>query len=76
MVLRLLDQLQVFRKLCLVELQELLTGLGLHEPQHLIYPRLLTGFHMLIFFTDLSLMVFQVRYLALFFLFSVIDGFR
>ena len=39
----------------------------------LIYPRLLTGFGMLIFFTKLSLMEFQVRYLALFLLFSVID---
>ena len=31
---------------------------------------------MLVFFTDLSLMEFQVRYLALFLLFSVIDGFE
>ena len=31
---------------------------------------------MLIFFTDLSLMEFQVRYLALFLLFSVIDNFK
>ena len=31
---------------------------------------------MLVFFTNLSLMEFQVRYLALFPLFSVIDGFR
>ena len=30
---------------------------------------------MLVFFTNLSLMEFQVRYLALFLLFSVIDGF-
>ena len=33
----------------------LLTGLGLLELSHLIYPRLLTGFGMLVFFTNLSL---------------------
>ena len=38
-----------------------------------IYSRLLTGFGMLVFFTNLSLMEFQVRYIALFLLFSVID---
>ena len=32
----------------------LLTGLGLLELQHLIYPRLSTGFGMLVFFTDLN----------------------
>ena len=31
---------------------------------------------MLVFFTNLTLMEFEVRYLALFFLFSVIDSFR
>ena len=41
-----------------------------------LYPRLLTEFGMLVFFTNLSLMEFQVRYLALFLLFSVIDGFE
>ena len=35
-----------------------------------------TGFGVLVFFTNLSLMEFQVRYLALFLLFSVIDGFE
>ena len=54
----------------------LLTGLGLLELWHLIYPRLLTVFGMLVFFTNLSLMEFQVRYLALFLLFSVIDIFE
>ena len=43
---------------------------------HLIYPRFLTGFGMLVYFTNLNLMEFQVRYLALFFLFSVTDGFK
>ena len=44
------------------------------------YPRLLTGFGMLAFFTNLSLMEFQVRYLTYFFFFSnrqlrvVLDG--
>ena len=41
-----------------------------------IYPRLLAGFGMLVFFTNLSLMEFQVRYLALFLLFSVINDFE
>ena len=50
--------------------------MGLLEQWHLIYPRLLTGFGMLVFFTNLNLMEFQVRYLALFLLFSVIDGFE
>ena len=54
----------------------LLTSLGLLELKHLIYPRLLTGFGMLVFFTNLSLMELQVRYLALFLLFSVIDDFE
>ena len=36
---------------------------------HLIYPRLLTEFGMLVFFTKLGLMEFQVRYLDLFLLF-------
>ena len=44
------------------------------ELQHLI-SRLLTGFGMLVFFTNLGLMEFQVRYLAIFLLFSVIGGF-
>ena len=39
------------------------------------YPRLLTEFGMLVFFTNLSLTEFQVRYLALFLLFLVIGGF-
>ena len=76
MVLGLLDQLQIFSQLYLIELLGLLTGLGLLELWHLIYPRLLTGFGMLVFFTNLSLMEFQVRYSALFLLFSVIDDFE
>ena len=34
------------------------------------------GFNMLVFFTKLVLMEFQVRYLVLFLLYSVIDGFE
>ena len=60
----------------LTELLGLLTSLGLFELWHLIYPRLLTGFGMLVFFTNLSLMEFPVRYSALFLLFSVIDDFE
>ena len=72
----LLDQLLIFSQLYLIELLVHLTGLGLLELWHAIYPRLLTGFGMLVFFTNLSLTEFQVRYLALFLLFSVIDGFE
>ena len=56
------------------------TNLGPFELWHWIYPRLLTGCGMLFFFTNLSLMGFQVRHLALFLLFSnrqlqvVLDG--
>ena len=66
-VLRLLNQLQIFSLIDLIELLELLTGLELLELWHVIYPRLLTGFGMLVFFTNLRLMGFQVKYLALFF---------
>ena len=59
------------RILYLIELLMLLTDL-----QHLIYPRLFTGFGMLVFFTNLGRMEFQFRYLALLLLFSVIDGFE
>ena len=76
LVLGLFDQLKIFWQLYLIELLGLLTGLELLELWHLIYPRLLTGFGMLVFFTNLSLMEFQVRYLALFLLFSVIDSFK
>ena len=50
MVLGLLDQLQSFSQLYLIELPELLTGLGLLELWRLIYPKLLTEFGMLVFF--------------------------
>ena len=76
MVLGLFDQLQIFSHLYLIELLGLLTGLELLEVWHLIYPRLLTEFDKLVFFTNLILMEFQVRYFALFFLFSVVDGFK
>ena len=60
MVLGLLDQLQIFLQLYLIELLGLLRGLGLLELWHLIYPRLLTVLSMLVFFTNLGLMEFQV----------------
>ena len=50
-------------------------GLELLELQDLKYPRLSIGFDMLLLFTTSSLMEFQVGYLTLFNLFSVIDGF-
>ena len=74
MVLGLLSQLQIFSQFCLVELLVLSTGLELLELSHLTYPRLLTGFGMLVFFTKLSLSEFQN--LVLFFPFSVIDRFE
>ena len=75
MVLDLFNQLQIFVQLYLVELLVLLTCLGLLELQHLIYSRLSTEFGMLVIFTNLSLTEFQVRYLDLFLLFSLIDSF-
>ena len=38
-----------------------------------MYPRLSTGFNMMAFFTNVSFMEFQVKYLVLFHLLSVID---
>ena len=61
-------------QLYIIELTGVLTGLGATVALDIF-----KGFHsfsMLVFFTDLSLMEFQVRYLALFLLFSVIDGFK
>ena len=75
-VLGLLNQLQIFLQLYLIELLGLLTGLGLLKLWHLIYLRLLTRFDMLLFFANLGLMEFQVIYLALFILFSVIEDFK
>ena len=75
MVLGRLDHQQIFWQLCLIDLLSLLTSLGLLELYHLIYPRLFAGFSMLFCFTNLSLMEFQVRYLALFRLFLVIESF-
>ena len=73
MVLGLLDQLQIFSLWYLIELLGLLTGLVLHQLWHLIYPRILS---MVVYFTKLGLGEFQVRCLALFLLFSVVDGFE
>ena len=60
---------------CLIQLLGLLTGLRPVELLHLKYPRLLTELGLLVLFTNLILMEFQVRYLALFLLFSVIGSF-
>ena len=76
MVLGLLDQLQISSQSHLIELLGLLTALELLQLWHLIYPTLLEGFGMLVCFPNLSLMEVQVRYLALFLFFSVIDGFE
>ena len=74
MVLGLLDQLQIFSLWYLIEFLGLLTGLRLLELWHVIYSRLLTGFGMPVYFTNLGLGEFQARYLALFLLLSVVDG--
>ena len=76
MVLGLPDQVQIFSLWYLIELLGLLTGLRLLELWHLIYPRLLTVFGMLVYFTNLGLGEFPVRCLALFLLFSVVDVFE
>ena len=76
MVVGLLDQLQIFSLWYLIEFLGLLTGLGLLKLWHLIYPRLLTVSDMVVYFTNLGLGEFQVRYLALFLLFSVVDDFE
>ena len=55
MVLGLLNQLQLFSQLSLIELLGLSIILGQLELWHLIYPRLLTRFGMLVFFTNLTL---------------------
>ena len=68
MVLGLLDQLQIFWQLYLMKLLGLFNCLGLLELYHLIYPRLLTGFGILVFLTNLIFM-------ELFCLFLLIDSF-
>ena len=49
---------------------------GVTQAVTLDIPKLLTLFGMLVFFTNLGLLEFWVRYAALFLLFSVIDGFK
>ena len=68
MVLCLLSQPEIFSQLYLIELLGLLIGMGLLKMWHLIYPMLLAGFGMLVFFTNLSVMEFQIRYFTLFLL--------
>ena len=53
MVLGLLHKLDIFSQSYLIELLGLLTDLGLLELLHLIHPRLLTQFAMLVHFTNL-----------------------
>ena len=60
----------------LIELLWLLIGLMLLELWHyLIYPKLFTGFSMLIFMLNSNVMGFLVEYSALFCLFSVKESF-
>ena len=55
----LLDQLQIFWQMCLVELIGFLVSLGLLELWHLMYARLSTGSDILVFFTNKNLMKFH-----------------
>ena len=71
----LLNQLQTFWQLPLVELIGVLKGLGLLELWHLIYPRFSTECGMLVFLTNSHFIKFQVGYLAVLCLFLVIDSF-
>ena len=73
MVLGLLNQLQIFSQLFLIELLGLLTGLGAVA---LDVSKVLTEFDMLVFFTNVCIKELQVGYFALFCLFSVIEGFE
>ena len=75
MVLGRLDQLQIFWQLYLIKLIGLLIRLEPIELSPLMHSMLSTGFGMLPFFRNLILMEFQVRYLYLFCLFSVVDDF-
>ena len=59
-----------------MELLGILIGLGILELQHLIYPRHLVGFVMLVVFTDSCVMGFPIRYSALSYLFPVIVSFQ
>ena len=65
MNLGLLDQLQIFWQLYLIELLGLLKDLGLLEPYHCRYLKFLAEFGMLVFLTNLGLTEFQVRHLVL-----------
>ena len=49
------NQLQIFSQLYLIEMIGLLIFIGLIELWHLIYPRLSTRSHLLVFFTNSSL---------------------
>ena len=74
MVLGLLDQLQIFLQLCLVELLGLLTGLVLLELQHLTYLRLLTG--LACWSSSLKSHGISGQIFGLIYSFSVTDGFN
>ena len=76
LVLGLLDQLQIFSELYLIELLGLLTGLGYSSCGTWFIQGFWHGLTCWSFSETLSLMEFQVRYLVLFLLFSVIDGFK
>ena len=77
MILGLFDHLQIFWQMFMIELQGFLIGLGILKLKHLTYiVRFQQGLACWSFFTKVSLMEPQVRYLVLFHLFSAIDGFE
>ena len=76
MVLGLLHHLQMFWQFHLIKLLKFVTDLGLLQLQYLIYPRLLTDFAILFSLTNVRLMKFLVRFLALFVLSSVMQCFE
>ena len=76
MALGLLNQLLIFS--CTIvpgRIARAFNRSGATQALALDISKALTGFGMLVFFTKLNLMEFQVRYVALFFLFSVIHSF-
>ena len=59
-----------------IELPALLTILRVFELQHLIYSSLSAEFDLLVFCTNSSLIEFNIRYLALFCHYSLMEGFK
>ena len=74
-ILGLIDQLPDLLTVVSDRIAGAFNRFGATRAVQLIYLRLPIGFGMLVFFKDLLLMEFQVRYLPVFHLFSLIDPF-